>query len=292
MSKLIIIATFVLINLTATSQSFNWKRHEIKSDTDLLKTTTWVYTGNQTGTAYYFYSKIKKQLFLITNRHIVENATAFVFGYHTAVRADSLFGIDSIKFRTTYHPNSNIDLAAVRLDNISYLDLSISTYFKCFTEDNYPNTKDSLSLDVFNNKIVALSYPGLTTIPFPFQPYIIHCNLSVPYSFSFQFTDDIILDGNLTHGCSGSPIVFIKKIESSKRYCLLGTYYFSFANYQTVDSVYNDTLNYAFNPVIDRLALKNSIPITLDGFKYNQLLNIGRAVKSAHLKELINQNRL
>lgn len=298
MKYLICILLSTLINCISNGQKiFDYKKREIKNDTDLLKTTTWLraYSASrgaeELGTGYFFYSIPKKALYIITNEHVIDGYSNLVFGFNQSTRQNSFFGIDSVQERTTRFKNKDIDLVGIRIDNIPYLDLSKYSYFKVFTDNNLITKKEISSLNLFNENIISLSFPGLTTIPFPYQPYIYHVSFATPYNFKFQDTDDFCINGDLVKGCSGSPIISVQNKNGINKYVLIGTYYFNFANYQTIDSVVLDTVkSYPLMPTYDRIVIKNNEGMILPGYKVNTVLNIGRVIKSEKIIELLNND--
>ncbi len=69
-----LITAIILIVITSCSSQrlLTKNEREIRSNGDILKTTTWVRANNQnqsvTGTGYYFYDIDKYKYYLITNR--------------------------------------------------------------------------------------------------------------------------------------------------------------------------------------------------------------------------------
>ncbi|MGN6603741.1 MAG: hypothetical protein ACTHK8_14900 [Ginsengibacter sp.] len=289
-----LLACLFLITSSVLSQKFNWQEREVKNDTDLLKTTTWITAfsptskGMESGTGFFFYSIAENKLFLVTNKHVVLSYSNLVFGFNKSYRNDESFGILLSK-ENTYSFNG-IDLVAIRIDSIPYLNLSEFPYFKVFTEKNIIQEKNYNLINLYDANLISLSFPGLTTIPMPFQPYIIHCHFATPYTFKFQNTNDFCVNGSLTNGCSGSPIILINRtIKTIGKYNLLGIYYFTFSNYQSIDSTSLDTaINDRLKPIYKIPVVKNGNPVSFGNYDVNKDLGIGRAIKAIDLLKIIN----
>lgn len=283
--KMLITAIILIVITSCSSQRLLTKNErEIRSNGDILKTTTWVRANNQnqsvTGTGYYFYDIDKYKYYLITNRHIVDGFEYLTFALDKEGGKGDTFTIDSLSQRTILFKSKNVDLAAVEIGNIPYLNLTKFPYFKVFTKHNLPTPKDVSEFDIFFEELICLTYPGITTIPFPFQPYIFHCSFATTYDDAFQNDSTIFsIQSYLNKGSSGSPIISVKK--SSNKFLLLGTYYFQFANYEDVDYVSKITHDLHFKPETYK---KDS---TQKEIKSILNLGIGLVVKSNQILELI-----
>jgi hypothetical protein len=213
-----------------------------------------------------------------------------VFGLNLSERDSTSFGF--LFSETNVYQINNVDLVAIRIDNIPNFTSS-STYFRVFTENNIIPAKKYDLINLFDDNIISLSFPGFTTLPLPFQPYIIHCYLATPYSWKFQNTNEFCIGGNLSSGCSGSPIILINKsIKNIHKYSLLGIYYFSFENYGSVDSialVEKEKGDYLPSIFLKTQVLKDGKIASLPNYSVNKYLGIGKAIKAEELMKIINQ---
>lgn len=267
-------------------KSFDLTNREIISDSDLLKTTVWIIAfdnnGRVLGTGYFYFDAKKSRLYIITNNHVIGNRSRLSFSLKQKESDNLFFGIDSLQKRCLRF-QSNIDLVAVRIDNIPYLNLYDFPYFKVFTEKNIISESQIRDLDLFEENIVTLSYVGISMMQSRGVPLIIKSTLASPYSLEFNGVPEFCINANLGHGNSGSPIVLIKKMNSVKQYLLLGTYYYTFGEHQNVSSVTKDTLKTFFNLIFN-------MPIDeVDDLAFEVQYGVGIAIKARTLLDLINQ---
>jgi hypothetical protein len=136
--------------------------------------------------------------------------------------------------------------------------------------------------------LISLSFPGLTVVPFPFQPYIFHCSFATPYNFKFQRIDEFCINSDLSPGSSGSPIISIRNENGIHKYTLLGTFYYEFADYHSVDSVALDTIKSSILlPVFDTAVIIDSRRHILKGYGTVVPLHLGRVIKADKIMELL-----
>lgn len=258
---------------------------KIKNDKDLLKSTVWmkgISRANRIlkfGTGCYFYSIAKNSLYLITNKHVVEDADLLQFGVNISEKDTTEFkiiNIDSLQAKCIYfnEPDST-DLALVDISSIQK-DLLRQLDFTVFTEKNLPGKKIINSLDFIDERLVALSFPAHVEYPVPPSPFLLHCSFSTPYYRDHKGKKEFCLNGNMFPGSSGSPIICVKKKNKSKHYYLLGTNYFGYG-------VYEPLVETRYDIQSNSLVKTKEIEATAS-FEY---IHMFIAIKSEKIRELL-----
>ncbi len=256
------------------------KKYSIENENDALHSTTWLIISNLNdpnkglGTGYFFY--INDSLYLITNDHITKGYSQLTIDLQWSDEKTS-FTFDKLQERIL--KMEGVDLVAINLSNIDYLDLNECLQLRAFTELNIPTKEDIDGLEIFNDKIIALSYPQILLIP-PSAPYVFHGTFASKYATDFEGKPEFAINADLGAGCSGSPIFCIK----NKKYLLLGTFRYEFGEYKTVDSINMKTFN-AWTFDFEYSEKKG----TMEGYRVFVDRKIGLAIKSRKILELLNK---
>lgn len=282
----LILVTFIFLNC-CKAQTIDWKAREIKHDTDLLKTTTWLILSYDTskhnpkfgtGTGYFYYSSKSKKIFLVTNAHVVSDFDLIKFGFENNKTRTNSFAVNNFQNKVYRFFNDTVDLAMIDLSNIDGLDFR-NCDMKCFTNSNIPRVSDLSSIDLFRENLICLSFPNFNIFPPNNSPFIIHGTFATSYSKDFWNKNEFCINGNLFASCSGSPIIDIINLKGVKSYYLLGTYYFGFAQYRNVDSV-----GFGDSGFLNRISAESLKAILID-------VQIGRVIKSSALYDIIKQRK-
>jgi hypothetical protein len=274
---------------SCNSQKIDQLNREIKSDTDLLYSTTWLVSRSLTstitsqGTGYFYFDK--GNIFIITNAHVVSSFSHISFDIEWS---GGDFTIDSLqyriaKFNTDKKNGQTTDLVAIKISNIPYLNLDTFPKIKCFNYKNIPSKNDIDNLKLFGETIIALSYPEKIMSKPLLSPIIYNCTFASNYFANYSGEKEFIVNGNMSHGCSGSPIVCIK---GKGKYLLLGTFYFTFGEYKNIDPVIskkggNDLFEFDYKIPS---AVKDSL---MKNYGVGIERNLGMAIKSEKLSELL-----
>src|ERR1022692_427648 len=165
--RVILSILFIILSRHSYGQKIDWKSREIKSDTDLLKSTIWIASSGEgqdvmVGTGYFFYSEKKNKLFIITAKHVIDTFKLLAFHIQTESGNNIEFKMDSLQKRSLYFKSNNVDLAAIRIDSVPRLDLSIYKNFKVFTEKNIITNKEITQLNMFDDNLIIPTYVGLS----------------------------------------------------------------------------------------------------------------------------------
>ena len=290
-TALLIFSFLVFFNTHNFAQKFDLQSHIINSDSALLRSTVEIVcsgnigTADSTkGTAYFFYSVGNHNLYLITCKHIVDKKSYAKINIHFMDSArdtffHSQFSFNLIEKNITYLKDS-IDLVLLNLSNIKYFPRD-DLRFSVFTEQNIPSPETIATFKI-EETMVSLSYPVETTI-FSKQkltPFIFNCIFStLPYineDLSLKNSKNIDnssfgINGSLVDGCSGSPVIVIRRSSTKKRpdtYYLMGTEYSGF-------------LKKGISTLI-----ANTIPIPIEYIKWNSIFYV---IRSAKIREFLNK---
>jgi len=278
--KLTIILFFILFSFTnCESQKIDWKSREIKNNTDLLKSTVKILCfsndTNEIGTSYFFYNNKNDSLYLITNKHITANfkrARVWIERKGTLNNLLSSYFIEDLQ-SLVQTPNDNIDLAIINLSRVDSFKKYVSNFiFKTFTFANLPPISVFNNIDISQN-FIALSFPYPLDLwqQYKALPFVINCSLSAYRDFLDSSV--FFINGALSSGCSGSPII----LRKDKKFYLMGTFKYSYSSPSDIITYYTDS---AYVPI----SLKAKIIDTSEkrfnsSFGVSLPIQIGLAIK-------------
>lgn len=264
-----------LLNLYCSSQSFNWKNREIKSDTDLLKTSIFISLNTlpvtskfwHYGVGFFYYSIKFKKLYLVTNKHVTENLDTLIMVVKERNKNLSdtftIFSVSHLQKICKYFKganNTDEDLVLIDLEAVQFKSELYS--FKCFTDENMPPESISQNLPI-DSKIYNINYlRGVAKFPF-----VINCTFATPYFLNYNDKKEFCLSGNIIAGCSGSPII-LHDYKNGWKYYLLGIDRFG----QSEPS-----------NITNKLTNKET------QYETEQLLFVNQCIKSEQLIKLINE---
>ncbi len=232
--------------------------------------------GETSGTAFFMgmsfgdYGKI----FLVTNRHVVENTYDASITFHQAdnLEMSNLIGEYKLVFKKhvkwqkswIFHPDETNDLAI--FDFTGYLEQlykdNIFLYYRLIDICSIPSKEDVDNILALE-QVTFVGYPnGLkdtnSNLPIARKGY-----LATPLHENFCGKPDFLIDAGVFPGSSGSP-VFIYNDGTSFKLANGNSFQSGFSRFWLIGVVYATTL-------------------TIN----NQYLNLGMVIKSEKIRELI-----
>jgi hypothetical protein len=253
-----------------------------------------VKTGNQigTGTGFIFNhidknEKVKDRglPFLVTNRHVVEEANAGQLVFLKAADkqlsravAGQTFSITIIDFANAwfYHPDPSIDLCIMQLS--TYLNMALRShgvrlFMRSVNYSNIPTEENISQMDVIED-IIMVGYPNSLMDEINHLPIVRRGITATPYQADYNSRSEFIIDASVFPGSSGSPVFLVDRYKESsdpsKRLFLMGI------------------LSSGFVRVRNQQTTRIHIPITESAINtVAEMLDLGIVIKSQRLVELV-----
>lgn len=184
------------------------------SSSDLNRATAYIYIekedGNTTASGFFFKFKNNDSIFLVTNKHVIENAKTLTISLHTSIKETCYIYMTDIQNQVILHPQSNVDLCVIKINekNVEFLPSSI----------NLTNSQINLieeSMIVTEEECKKLNYcEDVIMFGAPNTLYDVKNNLSISYrgmtsthaGSKFYDLEQFIVDIPSYRGSSGSAI--------------------------------------------------------------------------------------
>lgn len=181
-----------------------------------------VSNNNVFGTATGFFYEYQDQIFLITNRHVVDYSiknlnSKLVIRLHTDQEDLQKFKTIEIPLRTKDklewygYAEAEIDVAAIPISKELIKDCVISS----FSSSDFP--MQELFLEV-GSELIVLGYPRGFTDNINLTPIAKTCIISTSLKIPFEGKPYFLMDGNLLPGMSGAPVI----VKPSSSYGIKG----------------------------------------------------------------------
>lgn len=155
----------------------------------------------------------KEELFLVTNKHVIEGAS---IGYITFTEIENdlpqigkIFPVRIDGFESLFfgHPNPDIDIAIMpiswQLDMIQ--QDKVKAYLSRITSDIFITEKESETFDV-TREIIFVGYPNGLFDEKNYTPIVRTGTIATPIQFDFSGEPIFIIDASVFPGSSGSPV--------------------------------------------------------------------------------------
>jgi uncharacterized protein YacL (UPF0231 family) len=294
MKYLLLIGSLTLLFFSAHSQTNKWFNREIKHDSDLLHSTTWIVALNsggtkpKVGTGYYFI--YKNELYIITNSHIIDTLGKLSFDlewmdhnrYFTI--DDIQITIDDIQKRTLKFKGNKRedDLVAIKISGISSLNLNKYPKWRAFTQKNLPTKSDLDKLTFFDEQIISPACTPDISLPFTTFPIIFNGTFASDYNKNYVGEKLFLLNTDLNHGNSGAPVIDVK---TKGRYLLLGTNVSVYENPLTIDSV-------NFKITSPKFIITMNKPEKIEDISFAEKFPNYRIWSSAHISVIIKSEKI
>lgn len=235
---------------------------------------------NTAGTAFFLSKKFGdlSRVYLVTNKHVVQNKTKCRIQFH---RADNLKGENRIgdfiySFSDEewangwkFHNDENVDLAVFNLTDVMAKIYEQGDFiFARYLSTDMIQSKEEISNVIAMEKVFFVGYPNafkdtLNNLPIARSGY-----LATPLYVDFEGNEAFLLDASIFEGSSGSPICVVN--ENFETYC---------------DTEGNARVN-------GRIILAGVNSSTVRRNPDKQYLNIGYAWKAHKILEIMDQNSI
>ncbi len=264
---------------------------ELLFSTVMIKTDT--PDGKKSGTGFFFSYQLKDNRalpFIVTNRHVVNDATSGNFIFHvkkpdddfTILESPLNYHIDNFVKRWTFHDNPDVDIALMPffpLMNDVFTQTKKQIFYKTIPSKFIPNEDDLKEKIDAIEEIIFLGYPKGIFDEKHFLPIVRRGITATAINFDFNGKPKFLIDSAVFPGSSGSP-VFICNMGSYSirgKGLTVGTRIFFLGILSAIYSSKN-SLEYIPSPTVQ-----------IPNLKYNQLLNLGHVYKSFLILEMIRQ---
>lgn len=165
------------------------------------------------GTGFFFWYK-QEFLFLVTNRHVVEDGDGNFVKFKAKKSGDTkspLLGHGTrIPFKKdffVYHPNEDIDVAVANLSIIiNQLEESEPVYWTSIMETNIPDDHQLNNLITPIEDIIFIGYPDSIWDDVNLLPIVRKGITATPYYIDYENENKFLIDASVFCGSSGSPV--------------------------------------------------------------------------------------
>lgn len=172
--------------------------------------------GTSVGTGFFF--KHNDQVFLVTNKHVIENMIRCKFAVLNSEKIDEEFvprlgqliefTFDAEESDFKGHPNEDVDITVSNVTKL-YLDAinaGMQPYIKWIAEEHIPNQE---FIDKFISPvedILFVGYPSGIWDTINGLPIIRKGITATPYYVNFEGKSNFLIDASVFNGSSGSPV--------------------------------------------------------------------------------------
>jgi hypothetical protein len=248
-------------------------------------------TKTEAGTGFIFLYKGDEGeiLFLVTNHHIIENATDGSFFFTLSDGSGPILGkrvdVSIADFQQTWtrHPNSKIDIAIMPIAPIlGIMDKQgQAAFFKSITQSRIP-TKEQISEFDALEEILFIGYPSGIYDSKNLTPVFRKGITATPLQLDYEGSKSFLIDASVFPGSSGSPVFIYDKGGFSPRGggINLGGDRFLFIGVIAKSFSRNESGRIEFRPESTGVV---PVPIT------NQMIDLGIVFKSEMVIETIEE---
>jgi len=161
-----------------------------------------------------------KGLFIVTNKHVIKDATKGRFFFIKSDGENPILGeryefeIDNFEKQWFGHINSQVDVAVMPLGNIlnEIQKRQWKIFFKTINQELIPTQKDESTIDAIE-EIIFVGYPSGLFDEKNYLPIARKGTTATPYCVNYKGLPMFLVDAAIFRGSSGSP-VFISNIGS------------------------------------------------------------------------------
>lgn len=187
---------------------------------NLLFTTVRVQTngprGQGTGTSFIFLDQSRDQplLFLVTNKHVVQDADRGTLVFTQAQKNLPLIGqprtvtVDGFNNHWHGHPRPEIDVTIMPLDQLlaRFESMGSSVYFKAISSEMIPTDDNNSDLDAIE-EVLFIGYPNGILDEVNLSPITRRGITATPIHLDYQGEPTFLMDASVFPGSSGSPVL-------------------------------------------------------------------------------------
>jgi hypothetical protein len=172
------------------------------------------------------YGDLSKVCFLVTNKHVIENANNIKFLQHkldTPIDKNEkerkvnieLGNYDTFNIKLDeetfyFHPDKDIDIAILNLNKSVFKD-KIPFFMPIEVDILKPDTSN---INLFDD-IYFIGYPNGLYDKYNLLPIIRKGAFATPFEIDFENKPKFLIDASVFPGSSGSPVFFIKRLEDN-----------------------------------------------------------------------------
>lgn len=177
--------------------------------------------GTSTGTGFHFNASLDGTVsipLIITNRHVVENATSLRFEVlhgnadltvpKLGTRTDVTVDVDLASLPWVAHPDPQIDVVAIPARGILNTVLPASgsqPFYRSLGPNLYPSAAAEADLDAIE-ELTFVGYPNGWADDVHHTPIFRRAITATPLALPFGGKPTFLLDGSVFGGSSGSPV--------------------------------------------------------------------------------------
>lgn len=187
---------------------------------NLLFTTVKIDTVNNSGvggsgTGFLFTHKYKEKTypFIVTNKHVVQEANQ---GELTFIQQDGenpklgdsyKIYFDDFEKNWIGHPDKNIDITVMPLAPITDLitKQGVKIFYKTVGTDHIPNEEQKKEIDAFE-EVIFIGYPNGIWDSKNFLPIMRKGTTATPFIVDYEGEKKFLIDASVFGGSSGSPV--------------------------------------------------------------------------------------
>jgi hypothetical protein len=156
-------------------------------------------------------------LFLVTNRHVIKNATSGGFFVTIAENDEPRLGkrldLHLPEFGSLWHshPDETVDIAIMPFRPIlrAAETRGHTIYFHSIADDLLPTKQDADFLDAFE-EVIFIGYPDALYDEANLIPIIRRATTATPPYFDYGGQMQFLIDGSVIPGSSGSPVLICR----------------------------------------------------------------------------------
>lgn len=187
--------------------------------TKLILSTVRLQTDSSVGTGFFY--KMREQsngdfkAVIVTNRHVLEGADTLEITLRCKFKGEILnkvFSITSLQGNVTFHPNTEIDLAALAIPGLFNQMFSIGlepeVYF--LDESAIPTDEEVNSLSPIED-VIVIGYPNGLWDKVNVKPLVRRGITASDFKLDYEGEPKFIIDSAIFPGSSGSPVFLYNK---------------------------------------------------------------------------------
>lgn len=257
-----------------------------------VKISTWDVAGNEGAGTGFFFQAIhdgKQVPFIVSNKHVVENASYAKLSFHKKVGEEPslkdklVMEIDGESWRKIWigHPDPSIDISVCALAPIAKQfkeENGTDIYFVPTEQRDIPSENQLRELDAIE-EVTFVGYPNGVWDSTNLLPVIRRGSTASPLQVDFEGSPRFIIDASVFGGSSGSPVYIAQTPYHDKRGNLYAGTRFFFVG--VVAAVFFRT---SYNQVV-----QVPIPTAINSVaRQEEMIDLGVVFKSRTVTETIN----
>jgi len=171
--------------------------------------------GTVYGTGFIFSYRVgdKDNLFIVTNKHVIDNSSSVHFFFMQGTGTKPLIGqkhdvvIDSVRTPWFRHPDPSIDVAIFQLQPILQMlhAAGQTPFFRSITHTSIPEREEIEELDPLE-QVIFLGYPNGLYDTVNLIPIFRRGTTATPPQLDYNGHPTFLIDASVFGGSSGSPV--------------------------------------------------------------------------------------